>query len=31
MVKKDDEQYMKNYRPIWILLFFPQIIGETCV
>ena len=30
MVKKGDEQYMKNYRPIWILLvfFFSKILEK---
>jgi len=28
MVKKDDEQYMKNYRPIRILSVFSKILGK---
>ena len=30
MVKMGGEQYMKNYRPIWILAFFPKYWRNVC-
>jgi hypothetical protein len=30
-VKMGDEQYMKNYRPIWILTFFPKYWRNVCL